>query len=275
MNLLEEELQDIDKAFHGENEVDKNKSRISITTKVLFGATSPLWIPFGVAGLVIGMPVLGAMAMTRKVSEKKKLGNYQENPCEYLEKRSKKYLERLPKEYVSQYAHRQMENTKKVLSKYGDQIPILIEADRKLVKQLTNETRTKDEILKLYVPIQNSCIQLQKNIIPLGIELFPVTVNARDLEWKKDSEDSFGEGEFSIVYKGKLKNAGENKSQISEISVAVKVFKHPFDDPNSRLFLNEEVKIRYVYNFFVTKALNKIGYVLLDICINWISYWTT
>ncbi|XP_028400623.1 dual serine/threonine and tyrosine protein kinase-like [Dendronephthya gigantea] len=266
LNLLEEELQNIDKAIHGESQVDKNKSKISTTTKVLFGATSPLWIPFGVAGLIIGMPVFGAMVMKRKVSQKRKLENYQDNPRDYLEKQSQKYLQRLTKEFVLKYAQRQMENTRIVLSKYGDQIPILIEADRKMVKQLTNETRSQDEVLKLYVPVQKSCVEIQKDIIPLGIELFPASVNPRDLEWKKDGEeDSLGEGEFSIVYQGKITNPGGNKSQISEINVAVKVFKHPFDDPNSRLFLNEEVKIRDLNHKNVTKYF---GSARMSICLS-------
>ncbi|XP_028400781.1 uncharacterized protein LOC114523918 [Dendronephthya gigantea] len=108
LNLLEEELQGVDKAMHSvERQADylKNRSKISTTTKVIFGATSPLWIPFGVAGLVIGMPVLGAMAVKRKVTIRKKFDNYQNNPRDYLKKESEKYLERLPKEYVLEYAN--------------------------------------------------------------------------------------------------------------------------------------------------------------------------
>ncbi|XP_028400792.1 tyrosine-protein kinase transmembrane receptor Ror-like [Dendronephthya gigantea] len=247
LNLLEEELQGVDKAMHSmERQADyaKNRRKFSTKTKVIFGATSPLWIPFGVAGLVIGMPVLGAMAVKRKVDDNKKLDNYKKNPRDYLEKRSRKYLERLSKEHVLAYAQRQMENTKNVLSKYGDQIPILIEAGRKLVKHLSNETRTQDEVLRLYAPIEKKIVEMINKITPLGIELCPETVNTNDLEWKEEKESCFGEGEFSKVYKGKLKNAGGAKLQNSEINVAVKVFKQPFDDLNTRFFLDEEVKIR-------------------------------
>ena len=243
---MEDELQGIDKAMHSvEKQADylMNKSKISTTAKVLFGATSPFWIPFGVASLVVGMPVLGAMVMKRKIDEKRKIDSYKKDPRHYLEKRSRKYLERLPKEYVLEYAQRQMENTKMVLSKYGDQIPILIEADRKLVKHLTNETRSQGEILRLYEPIQKQSVRIIDSIIPLGIELCPATVNANDLDWKEDGESCFGEGEHSTVYKGKLYNAGA-KSQISEMNVAVKVFKRPFDTSNTRYFLYEEVQIR-------------------------------
>ncbi|XP_028400658.1 uncharacterized protein LOC114523823 [Dendronephthya gigantea] len=242
LSLLEEELQGIDKAMHNvERKADyaKNRSRFSTKAKVLFGATSPLWIPFGVVGLLIGMPVLGAMAVKQKVDHNNRLDNYKENPRDYLKKRSKKYLMRLPEDFVLDYTQRQMENTKKVLSKYGDQIPILIEADRKLITQLRNDERSQDEVLIVYGPIQKKSVELIDNIIPLGIELCPATVNASDLEWK----ECLGEGEFSTVYRGKLKNA----LKCSEINVAVKVFKDLFDDPNKRFFLYEEVQIRQVY----------------------------
>ncbi|XP_028400657.1 uncharacterized protein LOC114523822 [Dendronephthya gigantea] len=255
LNLLEEELQGVDKAMHSvERQADylKNQNKISTTTKVIFGATSPLWIPFGVAGLVIGMPVLGAMAVKREVSTRKMFDNYQNNPRDYLEKESEKYLERLPKEYVLQYAQRQMKNTKMVLSKYGDQIPILIEADRKLVTQLINDTRSQDEILKLYDPIQKKSSEMINRILPWGIKVCPETINASDLEWKPDKNSLIGEGESSRVYRGKL-SCPRTKSQTSEMEVAVKVFEYPFDNPNSKFFLYEELKIRDLHHENVLK----------------------
>ena len=247
LNLLDEELQGIDKAMHSveiQDDYLNNNTGISTTAKVLFGATSPLWIPFGVVGLVIGMPVLGAIAVHREVSKKRKIDNYQDNPCAYLEKRSEKYLKQLPKEFVLAYAQHQMQNTKNVLSKYGAQIPTLIEADRKLVKQLINETRSQDEVLKVYDPVQKQSVRIIDSIVHLGIELCPATINVSDLDWKEDGDSCFGWGEHSSVYKGKLNNAGGAKSQISEMNVAVKVFKQPFDGLNTRFFLYEEVQIR-------------------------------
>ncbi|XP_028400787.1 uncharacterized protein LOC114523923 [Dendronephthya gigantea] len=247
LNLLEEELEGVDKAIYS---VERrayhsgNKNKIPLKAKVIFGVISPLLIPFGVAGLVIGMPVLGALSMKDKVSTKKKFDNYQKNPRDYLKKESEKYLERLPKEHVLEYAQRLMENTKMVLSKYGDKIPILIEANRKLVMQLINDTRSQDEILGMYDSIQKKSLEIIYEILPWGIKLCPATINGSDLDWEKDHSSCLGEGEVSTVYKGKLKNLGRNKSQTSEMNVAVKVFKGPFDEPNSRYFLQEEFQIR-------------------------------
>lgn len=245
---MDEELQDIDQAMHS---VEKRADHLQICHKILtpdialradFSVT-----PFKIVGLIFLMPVFGAMALKRKIHDKKKIKSYQNDPRDYLEKRSRKYLQQLPKECQLHIAQRLMENTKNVLSKYGDQIPKLIEADRKLVTQLTNETRNQDEVLKLYVPILKKSVEMRNKITLLGIELFPATVNVSDLEWKEERVSCLGWGEFSTVYQGKLKNAGRAKSQISEVNVAVKVFKSFFDDRNKIFFLNEEMLIRYVF----------------------------
>ena len=182
---------------------------------------------------MISMPVLGAIAVKRRIDKNKKLYNYENSPRDFLEKRCRKYLEELPKESVLGYAKHLIENTKNVLSKYEDVIPILIQAGWKLVKHLTDETRSQDEVLKLYASIEKKSVEMINKITPLGIELCPATVNADDLEWNEENTSCLGEGEFSIVYKGKLKNAGMAKTQISELNVAVKVFKSSFDHSNS------------------------------------------
>ncbi|XP_028400660.1 uncharacterized protein LOC114523825 [Dendronephthya gigantea] len=266
LNLLEEELEGVDKAIYS---VERrayhsgNKNKIPLKAKVIFGVISPLLIPFGVAGLVIGMPVLGALGIKGKVDKKKKIHNIN-NPLEQLRKRSEKFLEELPKDYVLQYAQRLMENTRMVLSRYGDQISTLIEADRKLVTQLFNDRRTQGEILGMYDPIQKKSLEIIYKILPWGIKLCPATINASDLDWKKDHSSCLGEGEVSRVYAGKLKNLGKNKSQTSEMNVAVKVFKKQFDEPNSRYFLQEELQIRYVSCFAEPTNVIMIEKILLS-----------
>ncbi|XP_028400788.1 serine/threonine-protein kinase STY17-like [Dendronephthya gigantea] len=96
----------------------------------------------------------------------------------------------------------------------------------------------------MYDPIQKKSLEIIYEILPWGIKLCPATINASDLDWKKDHRSCVGEGEVSTVYKGKLKNLGRNKSETSEMNVAVKVFKKQFDEPNSRYFLQEELQIR-------------------------------
>ena len=252
LNLLEEELHGVEKAMLGTQNEDSDNfntpNSITMPAKILVGATSPVWIPVGVVSLIISMPVLGLVALGGKVSEKMKLDKYRKDPLAYFEKRSKKFLASLKDEDVSKYAEWQMKKTTEVLTNYIDLIPTVIEAHRIMVWHLLNENRSQEEVLKLYTPIQQRSLEMRKNMTPLGIEFCPVTVDACDLEWKEDMESCLGEGEFSLVYRGKLKKVGnateEDSNDFKE--VAVKVFKKPFDDLNLRIYIDDEMNIRCV-----------------------------
>ena len=217
--------------------------------KIFAGVTSPLWIPVGVVGLLIGMPVFGAVSMTNKVSGKIKLEEYRRDRRKYLEKRATKFLDSLQQEDVHRYAEWLMEKTTEKMRKYVDLIPIVIEADRKMISQLLNETRSHDEVLKLYTPMQNKSSQIRNDMTPLGNELCPSTISKCDLEWKERTDTCLGQGEFSYVYRGTIKNAGKIATLDPNLflDVAVKVFKKELDYSNFRFYLTEEMKIRYVY----------------------------
>ena len=252
MNLLEEELQGVQTEMHGaEIEIDhlSNRSPWTMPAKILVGATSPVWIPVGVVTLIIGMPILGVLAMGSKVSEKIHDGNYRKDPRDYLEKRSKKFLASLVKDAASRYATWLMEKNTEALKNFTDYIPSLIEANRKMVSQLRSDTRSHVQIMQHHTPIWEESFETRRNMLNLGIKLCPATVDARDLEWKKDTHSFVGEGEFSLVYRGTLKNGGGNTMLGANLFsiVAVKVFEKQFDDANLRLYLNEEMEIRYVF----------------------------
>ena len=233
-----------------EKQIDhlSNRNPLTMPAKILVGATSPVWIPVGVVSLIIGIPVLGVMALKSKVSKKVKPGKYAKDPRDYLEKRSKKFLASLTKDDASRYAKWLTEKTAEVLRNFADYIPTLIEANRRMVSQLRCDTRNHVKIMQHYTPIRKESSETRKNMLKLGIKLCPATVDARDLDWKEDTDSFVGEGEFSRVFRGTLKNGGRNKKLDANCSfdVAVKVFKKQFDDINLRLYLNEELMIRYV-----------------------------
>ena len=256
MNLIKEELEGGDTLQSVERQVNylNNRSQLSTKAKILVGATSPLWIPVGVAGLVISMPVVALMTVKKKITESVKLEEYRTNPCDYLEKRSRKFLvsSPRPKEAVCKFTDEQIKKTVDILSKYIDMIPRVIDADQKMVSHLRKETRSQEEVLQHYNPLRQKSSETRKNMIPLGIQVYPATVDQRDLDWKPDSASCLGEGEFSLVYTGKLKNRGRNRNlqPNRNLDIAVKVFKQPFDGLNSRFYLNEEMMLTYVFTQF-------------------------
>ena len=251
LNLLEEEIEGGDTTHSVEKQVNylNNRSQMSTKAKILVGATSPIWIPAGIAGFVIGMPVVAGLTLKRKLSEKMKLDIYEEDPREYLEKHSKKFLAARAEEMVKKYVKEQMSKTSSILSTYFEMIPRLIEADKKMVSQLRKEKHNLHKVWQKYNPIRQKSLKIREDILALGIEVCPPTVDARDLEWKEDNDSCLGEGEFSLVFLGKLKNSGRDRSLHSNtnLDVAVKVFKKPFDDLNFRFYLNEETTIKYVF----------------------------
>ncbi len=136
-----------------------------------------------------------------------------------------------------------------------------------MVSQLRCDARDHVKTMEHYTPIRKESSETRKNMLKLGIKLCPATVDARDLDWKEDTDSFVGEGEFSRVYRGTLKNGGRNKMLDANYSfdVAVKVFKKQFDDINLRLYLNEELMIRYV-----NEKLNPVLLKSIKCCVNYL-----
>lgn len=194
------------------------------------------------------MPVLGALVVKNKVTDSRKLEQYQTNPSQYFTERCKKFIASLTEEKVYEYTKWMLQKTTETLYAYKKSIPARIKADREMLSHLLDENRNKDEVLQKYNPIEKRSLKLRQDMLQLGLELCPATVDERHLEWKEDEKSVLREHEFSIVYCGSLKNGRITKySSDVFLDVAVKVFKQPFDHSNLRLYLDEEEKIRYVF----------------------------
>ena len=242
-------------------EVTSSTEEMSLprSAKILMGATSPFWVPVGIVSLVIGIPVIGALFAKNAVTDNKKLKQYESEPRVYFLQRCEKFIDSLTEEKVSTYARLLLEKTTATLQAYKKAIPTRIEADRTLMSQLWNENRSREYILNIYTPIKEECRTLQQKMLQLGFELCPARVDERHLKWEQTTESVVRDEEFSIIYRGELKNCGrvENHDSNHPLQVAVKVFKHKFDDANLRFYLDEESRIRYV---LMTKTITRIIY---------------
>ena len=216
-----------------EQEVDCATST-SKASKFLIGA---FWIPISVVSVIIGMPVLGALAVQNKVSKKVKLDKYKRDPDRYLQKRSKKFLVSLQDKDVRSYAELQMKRTTELLTKYARSIPVVIQVKWQTFSKLYADSQRREQQRELYTQIHLKSLEMKKQIIPLGIKLCPAIVSVYNLDWKKEKNSCLGEGDFSLVYRGKLKNIS--------LDLAVKVFKQPFDYTNLSWYLDHEEELRY------------------------------
>ena len=220
-----------------ENDVTNEQSDLSFSTKVLFGLSFPLWLPFAAAGALISAPILAPIVLTRRHStsdDMKDLPNY-------VKCRSEEFLNEKLAKKVLEEAKQLTQKTRKKLNSYSSLIPRLIEADKKMVVKLRNETRSNQELAEKYTPIQKEGGELRKRMMSLGGELLPATLNRSDVSWDNTYRAEIGEGDFSHVYRGMI-NTSTAEPHLSK--VAVKVFKHLFDDLNARFYIDEEAYLR-------------------------------
>ena len=220
-----------------ENDVTNKQSDLSFSAKVLFGLSFPFWLPFAAAGALISAPILAPIVVTKRLS----ISNNMKDLLKYAKCRSKEFLNEKLAEKVLEEAKQLTQKTRKKLNSYSSLIPRVIEADEKMVVKLRNETRSSQELAEKYIPIQKEGGELRKRMISLGGELLPATLNRRDVRWDNTYRAEIGEGDFSHVYRGMI-NTSTAEPHLSK--VAVKVFKHLFDDLNARFYIDEEALLR-------------------------------
>ncbi|XP_046839718.1 dual serine/threonine and tyrosine protein kinase-like isoform X2 [Xenia sp. Carnegie-2017] len=235
-SLLKEELDKMSTCIDDKME-ENEQSDLSLSTKILFGLSFPLWLPFAAAGVLISAPILAPIVVTRRLST----NNNMKELLNYVKRRSEKFLNEKLAEEVLEEAKQLTQKTRKKLNPYSSLIPRVIEADKKMVVKLRNETRSNQELAEKYTPIQKEGGELRKRMISLGWELLPATINRRDVRWDNTYRAEIGEGDFSRVYRGMI-NTSTAEPHLSK--VAVKVFKHLFDDLNVRFYIDEEALLR-------------------------------
>ena len=224
-----------------EDQADYYRNRTpTVPTKVFFGVTLPIWLPVAAAGIFLGAPIMGVLALARVIDDKMRYEKYLENPVKYMKHRSERFLQAKREEDVIAEAAQLISKTKEIVFSYHNLLPRLMKADRDIIEKLKDETRDYDEMYSQYKKIGDTTKNVREEMIDLGRELFPESLDRRDLTWRNTENYFIGEGEFTQVYRGHLKIV----PLYEMANVAVKVFNKPFDDVNARFYFNEELKIR-------------------------------
>ena len=217
----------------------------SVAEKVMIGVTSPLWFPIGLVVLVVGVPVLGAIAFKGKLENWNKTRKYNEDKCAFMSKASQEYLNEVVQEqHLRPFVMEQLKEAQVCLKQVLDRIPQLIEEDKMLCQQLSNENRSKKEVEDFYTPLLQKSVQIRDEMALFGIkEVRTMDISCDDLEWQDDAP--LGSGAFASVYRGKLRIRGENKP----VDVAVKVWNEELDEVTAGGFISETEILRLVYYF--------------------------
>lgn len=155
---------------------------------------------------------------TRELVEKSYIW-WSTNPRDTMRKLSKKYLSEAIKESIlTPFVKGRLQEAERYLSRIETLIPEQIEADKRLLAQLSDEKRSVGEITKTYQPILGDTLDIQGKVAFFGLtEAGAANVCSEWLDWNQGSY-KLGAGEHSTMYQGKMTRHGE------EQAVALKVF---------------------------------------------------
>ena len=192
-----------------------------------------------------GVPVLGAIAFKGKLENWNKTRQYNKDKCAFMAKASQEYLNEVVEEqHLRPLVIEQLKEARICLKQVLDRIPQLIEEDKMLCQQLSNENRSKKEVEDFYTPLLEKSVQIRDGMALFGIkEVRTMDISCDDLEWQDDAP--LGSGAFASVYRGKLRIRGENKP----VDVAVKVWNEELDEVTAGGFISETEILRLVYYF--------------------------
>ena len=212
----------------------------SVAEKVTIGVTSPIWFPIGLV-----VPVLSAITVKGKLQNWNKTRQYNNDKCAFMSKASQEYLNKVTEEqYLNFFMMEQLREAQVCLKQVLDRIPQLIEEDKMLCQQLSNENRSKKEVEDFYTPLLEKSVQIRDEMALFGIkEVRTMDISCDDLEWQDNAP--LGSGAFASVYRRKLRIRGENKP----VDVAVKVWNNELDEVTASGFISETEILRLVYYF--------------------------
>ena len=218
----------------------------SVAQKVIIGVTSPLWFPIGLVVLVVGVPVLGTIAVKGKLENWNKTRQYNNDKCAFMSKASQEYLNEVVQEqHLRPFVMEQLKEARVCLKQVLDRIPQLIEEDKMLCQQLRDENRSKKEVEDFYQPLHKKSVQIRDEMALFGIkEVRTMDISCDDLEWQDYAP--LGKGAFAAVYRGKLKMRGKDKP----VDVAVKVWNEELNEDTASGILSEAEILRLVLLFY-------------------------
>lgn len=243
-NLVEDQLRNLQGAVTSDNldvqTICDPEASLTMTEMVTIAVTSPIWFPIGLAVLVLGAPFVGIMAVKDKVQDTMRLKKYEEDKCAFMAEISADYLaESIEEEKLREYVQDQFKEAVVCLKQIEARLPELIQADKLLYQQLTDETRSKKEIQDLYQPIVDEGSKLRGQLAVFGIsEVRAVDISTEVLEWKEDSSSQLGRGAIGAVYQGTMRTHGEVQT------VALKVCNEVLQAKNASKIMAEVELLR-------------------------------
>ena len=242
-DVMAEEIHVEEQSFLDESEADVSQDE-EVTQSKSQKSTATTWLRQGLASVVVSSPrVFSKLGpkLLKMAQHITKLESYNDDPCSYMSKRSRKCLEVIAKEEsLIPFINTQLVDTVRFLSQINEKISQLREGDRKLYKQLLEDKRSKTVIEDVYEPLKIQINLLQRSLSVYRLnEVRKSHFTDEELKCDEKWESIIGNGSFSAVYKGVLHRKGQ-----PEIEVALKRYRDPLTTNNVWHFFAEERALR-------------------------------
>ncbi len=122
--------------------------------------------------MLVGAPVLllwDFKGWRRRSLAQKNLQGYMDNPFEFMKKRSTSVLSKVSDlDNVTKYVTQQMEPVREYLDAMRAAVPKLVESNRKLMEDILNDKRTRQEIEDKYLRYETIIPELQEKLAEYG-----------------------------------------------------------------------------------------------------------
>ncbi|XP_067035404.1 uncharacterized protein [Acropora muricata] len=215
-------------------------SGVTVGQMIFDGVINVIWIPFSLVAVVIGAPYKAIMALKEKWQHGRKLDTYKDDRCAFMKETSAEYLNRASDFTVLRgFVEEQLREAEVCLQRIKATIPELIEADKMLYQRLVQETRGKEQLLRLYHPLLSVAYEHRGNLAVFGFkEVFDEDISCKKLHWEEDESHFLGDGAFGKVYKGTMTKDGANQP------VALKLYNEVLHSKNACGILAEVELLR-------------------------------
>ena len=242
-DVMEEEIQVEEQVFLDESEADISLDE-EVTQSKSRKSTAPTWLRQGLASVVVSSPRVFSKIgpkLLKMAQHITKLESYNDDPCSYMSKRSRKFLKVIAtEERLIPFISTQLEDAVRFLTQIKEKISQLREGDRKLYKQLLEDKRSKTVIKEVYEPLKIQINLLQRSLTVYRVnEVRKSDFTDEELKCDEKWESIIGDGSYSTVYRGVLHRKGH-----PEIEVALKRYRDPLTTNNVRHFVEEERALR-------------------------------
>ena len=251
---FEKEIRDIDRVLVGESgddfrpfeirpgrmfsPLDPRMRKFLVLTGMIF---LPVLIPVGLAAGVLSAPVLGVVAIGRRLKEHQ----LKTNACQALADLSTEFLEDFINNDVLHYVRdRFSEETNRIanIKRCHQQLITKYEQRCKDLTRSEDESRDKETLEKygpLYTNLKNMTENLMFDAIQNGIQVMYPSCQIDERRLRYNVRDYLGGGSYGDVFEGKYSPPGHRRKD-----VAVKKIRKIPDPSNVASFLQEAAMLK-------------------------------